>query len=192
VGLAGLVVGGGRRRWLGLAAIAGALPITVALFIASLWPAAAAAVGARPPSVRMLGWERLAARVKDLQQTMPTPHLVLTSSFHSALCLGFVRGSREGIFTFLEVKDPDYGLSGQLKVRGLDVSRLVSEYPGRPVLYVHEFRHPAAPRPRDYPRRVRRLYRRLEPLAEVKVEIGGRIWRRFGLYRASEMVVRPP
>jgi len=191
VGLAGLVVGGGRRRWLGLAAIGGALPITVALFIASLWPAAAVAVGARPPSARMLGWERLAARVKDLEQTMPTPHLVLTSSFHSALCLGFVRGSREGIFTFLEVNDLGYGLSEQLKVRGLDVSRLVSEYPGRPVLYVHEFRHPAAPRPRDHPRRVLRLYRRLEPLAEVKVEIGGRIWRRFGLYRASDMVIAP-
>lgn len=197
VALAGLIAGRERdarppRRRLGIAALATALPITASLIVAGLWPSLSVAVGLRPPTLKMLGWKELAAKVRELEQRpWEEPHFILTKSFSTALCLGVERGSREGIYTIRSGHDKRYGLRRQLEAWGIDEERALAENLGHEALYVHEFRHPEAPRPKDQPKRVFRYFERLEPLAEVRVTLGGRVVRRFGLYRAHQMLLPP-
>lgn len=192
VALAGLIAGrddegGTRRLRLGVGSLLAAVAITGALFASSLWPSLATAVGARPPTVRMLGWRELAARVRELEARVPRPHFVLTSSFQSMLCLGFERRSRDGVYTILSKYDRRYGLTPQIKAWGVDDRSFLEKRPGQQAIYIHEFQRPEAPRPNDYPRRVLEFFEHLDPLGEVTVVVGGRTLRRFGLYRAHGM-----
>jgi len=189
VALAGLIAGrdeeqGTRRLGLGISAVSVAALITLALFASSAWPSLSALVGARPPTLRMLGWRNLVARLRAHEASLPKPHYVLTSSFQSALCLGFERQSRDGVYTLLNKHDRQYGLTDQLIEWGADHRTALATRPGQDAIYIHEFRHPDAPRPKDYPRQVLELFDHLDPLEEVEVVIGGRTLRRFGLYRA--------
>lgn len=216
VALAGLIAGqegGRRRRRLGVASVAAGALITVALFASSFWPALAVAAGTRPPTVKMLGWEELAARVREMEAghglragRWDEPRFILTSSFHSALCLAFQRGSREGIYTIRSAHDRRYGLTAQLEAWGIDEERALAEHFAHDAIYIHEFRRPDRPGPKDQPRRVYRYFEalegrtgdrnwltrhELEPLAEAKVTIAGRTVRRFGLYRAHQQLLPP-
>jgi dolichol-phosphate mannosyltransferase len=197
IALAGLIAGrdaeeGTKRRGLGIGALAAAAAIIAALFVGSFWPGLAVAAGTRPPTLKMLGWQELAAKVRELEGgAWEQPHFILTKSFGTALCLGFQRRSRDGIHTILHGRDRRYGLSEQLKEWRMDEEHFLQERLGHEAIYIHEFRHPQAPRPKDQPRRVYRYFEQLEPLGEVKVVIAGRTLRRFGLYRAHQVLLPP-
>ena len=201
------------RRKLGLASVAVGALITAALFAASFWPALAVAAGARPPSVRMLGWQELAAKVREMEAghglragRWDEPHFILTGSFDSALCLAFHRGSRKGIYTIRSVHDERYGLTRQLEAWGIDEESAMAAHFAREAILIHEFRRPEEPGPEDQPRRVYRYFEvlegrtgdrnwltrhELEPLAEARVTLAGRTVRRFGLYRAHQQLLPP-
>jgi len=197
VALAGLIAGrdedgGSKRLALGIGALATAAVVTVGLFASAVWPGLTGLVGARPLTVRMLGWRELAARVRELEKGLREPHFVLTNSFKSALCLGFERRSRDGIYTLRSRYDAQYGLTEQLAAWGIDEASFLEERRGEEALYVHEFTHPEAPRAEDQPLRVLRFFGHLEPQGEVTVVGGGTTMRRFGLYRARQMIPRKP
>ncbi|NQT52080.1 glycosyltransferase family 39 protein [bacterium] len=197
VAVAGVISGadGPRHVWrllVGIAATACAALVTVAVFLASLFPGAGAAVGVRPPTRQMLGWGALATKVTELDRALgPEPRFILTRSFDTAVCLAFARRSRERIYTIRDAHAREYGLYEQLSRWRIDEEHFLSERLGHEAIYVHEFRHPEAPRPQDHPRRVYRYFEKLDPLDEVVVSIGGRTVRRFGLYRASQMLLPP-
>jgi 4-amino-4-deoxy-L-arabinose transferase-like glycosyltransferase len=191
VALAGFISTRGARR-VGAAAVGTALVITMPCFAAALWPGLAPAVGRRPPTRRMLGWKALADRVRAIEQEpWDTPRFILTGSFDTALCLGVQRRSREDIYTIRHSHDRRYGLRYQLMEWGVDEETALVEQFGHDALFIHDFRHPDAPRAEDQPRRIWRYFEALEPLDEVTVEFGGTVYRRFGLYRARRMLVPP-
>jgi hypothetical protein len=173
------------RRGLGLAAVGTALLTTSLLVLGALRPDLAVAVGLRPPTQRMLGWRELAAAIREAEQGSWTrPPFLLTESFDAALCLGFERGSREGIYTFRGAHDRRYGLTGQLEAWGIDEARAFKDRRGQEAIYVQEFLHPDRPQAEKVPRRLFRRFREVTLLREVEVVVGTRVVRRFGLYRA--------
>ncbi len=176
-----------RPGW-GISATMASVLISGALLIACLFPGLAVTVGAKPPTTKMLGWKDLASRVRQVEQrSWDAPHFILTNYFGTALCLGFERRSRDGLYTITTGHTRRYGLKGQLADWGMDQSHFMSERQGQEAIYIHEFRHPHAPKKRHFPDRVFRYFKKLEPLDEVLVKVNDRIIRRFGIYRAYGM-----
>ena len=191
VALAGWVVQRPTRK-MAVAVLAVAVPIVLALQAACLWPSLAVVAGLRPPTREMLGWAELSSAVAEQERRLGSqPRFIITGSFDSALCLGVTRQSREGIYTIRQSHDRRYGLRQQLTDWGIDEESALVDHFGHDALFVHEFRHPDAPGPDDDPRRIFRYFEKLDLLADVPISIGGRVVRRFGIYRASQMLLPP-
>lgn len=193
IAFAGLISGkedmkGTKWTRLGTPALVVSFLIIGALFMSSFWPGLAVAVGRQPPTIKTLGWKELANRVRQLEHRhFDTPHFILTNYFGSALCLGFERRNREGLYTISTGHTRRYGLADQLRKWRMDQEHFLLDRNGQIALYIHEFRHAHAPKEKHYPKRVYQYFKKIELLDEVKIVVGGRIVRRFGLYRASEM-----
>ncbi len=183
-------VGLDRVRWprWGISAAVVSVFISAILMIACLYPGLAVAIGLRPPTAKMMGWKDLAVRVNQIEQrSWDTPHFILTNYFSAALCLGFERRSRDGIYTITTDHTRRYGLEGQLADWGIDQSHFMSERQGQEAIYIHEFKHPDAPKIRDFPKKVFKYFQGLEPLDELQIKVNNQTVRRFGIYRAYGM-----
>jgi hypothetical protein len=199
VGLGAVIDGLGRangraRRALGIATFATAALASACVAVAVIWPQTAIALGSRPPTRKMLGWARLAQRVRDVraQWDGPAPTIV-TESFTPALCLGFHLRDQAAIHTLDDERNHDYGLADQLEAWGIDETALLREHAGEDVLYVHEYRveHDEDPI-EDPPDRILALCAQVEPIDHVEIAYGGKPVRYFGLFRGTALRATAP
>ncbi|MFW6161227.1 MAG: glycosyltransferase family 39 protein [Planctomycetota bacterium] len=198
VGLAAVIDGLGRadgaaRRALGVVALVTALLASACVAVAVVWPQTAVALGTRPPTRKMLGWERLADRVRATRAAWDGPPPIVTGSFTPALCLGFHLRERGAIYTLDHERNHDYGLAHQLELWGIDEAILLRQHAGEDVLYVHEYRvDDDEDAIEDPPDRILTLCAEVEPLGHVAIVYGGQPVRLFGLFRARALRATAP
>ncbi len=199
LGLAAVIDGLGRadgkaRRALGAVTLGTALLASACVAVAVIWPQTAVALGTRPPTRKMLGWTRLAQRVREARaQWDGPPPPIVTESFTPALCLGFHLRDQGLIHTLDNERNHDYGLADQLESWGIDEATLLRQHAGEDVLYVHEYRvDDDEDAIEDPPDRILALCAQVEPIGQVEIAYGGEPVRLFGLFRGRALRATAP
>jgi hypothetical protein len=134
----------------------------------------------------MLGWRELTVRVEDeLRQWSAADPIVVAESFSTALCIAYHRGHQRDIYTLNHRRNRRYGLRGQLRGWGINEWHMRRNHPGGNALYVHELRSLDPADVDEETWRIATLFAEVERLEPFDVVCGGKVVKRFALFRCT-------
>ena len=99
--------------------------------------------------------------------------------------MAYHRDSRDGIYALNHSRNRRYGLRGQLRGWGINEWHMRREREGGNALYVHELRYMTPEAVEEETAHIRELFRKVEPLEPYDVVCGGKVLKRYALFRCT-------
>ncbi|MCX7718626.1 MAG: glycosyltransferase family 39 protein [Candidatus Sumerlaeaceae bacterium] len=182
------------RRWALLAAGTGWLT-TAGLLVEGYTGLFSGLSGATPPFKTLLGFERAAAAIDRHAADTPSPDktFVLGNSFVEALTYKFYTRRNHAVYAMDNSSNTRFGVQHLLN-RAEVGQHFLSRETGHHAIFVDEDDNERKIRQGRPSRRRAKLdewFEQVEPLPPVDVELGGRIVKRFHLYRCWRLRPQP-